>query len=431
VRLAGVLLALALIAPIAPVAAQSSAACRADAAICRDLARIARRSDVRAAMTWIERNDATAIRDLVALAQIPAPPFAETERGRVYAEMLRAAGADSVWTDSIGNVIGLVRGRRGNRTIALGGHLDTVFPEGTDVTVKARGDTLFAPGIADDTRGLVGMVQVLRAIREAKLRPDANVLFIGTVGEEGLGDLRGMKYLFREGGPDIDAFIAIDGAEDVDITHQALGSRRYRVTFRGPGGHSWGAFGHANPLHALGRAIHLFDEAARNFTAAGPRTSYNVGRTGGGTSVNSIPFDAWVEVDMRSESQKRLMQIDSLFVATMHRAVREYNLMPHDGEDLTLEIERVGDRPSGEVAESAPLVQRAIAVTQFFGNEPRLDRSSTDANVPIARGIPAITIGAGGVSANSHSLHEWWTNRAGPRGIKRILLITLLETGLR
>jgi len=426
-----VLLAVWLIAPIAPVSAQSSRACRADAAVCRELARIAARTDVRAALSWIEQNDATAIRDLTALTEIPAPPFAETERGRVYAEMLRAAGADSVWTDSIGNVIGLVRGSPGTRTVALGGHLDTVFPEDTDVTVKVRGDTLFAPGVADDTRGLVGMLQVLRAMRDANLRPAANVLFIGTVGEEGLGDLRGVKHLFRDGGPRIDSFIAVDGAEDVDITHQALGSRRYRVTFKGPGGHSWGAFGRANPLHALGRAIHLFDEAARSFTAAGPRTSYNVGRIGGGTSVNSIPFEAWIEVDMRSESQQRLMQIDSLFQATVQRALREYNLMPHDGEDLTVDVQLVGDRPSGEVAERAPLVQRAIAVTQYLGSSPRLDRSSTDANVPIARGIPAITIGAGGESANAHSLNEWWINRNGPRGIQRILLITLLEAGLR
>ena len=422
--------ALALTAPARPAVAQSRP-CRAEAAVCRDLARIAARADVRAAMTWIERNDATAIRDLTTLTQIPAPPFTETERGKAYAQMLRAAGADSVWTDSVGNVIALVRGARGGRTVALGGHLDTVFPQGTDVTVKARGDTLFAPGIADDTRGIVGMLQVLRAMRDAKLRPDADLLFIGTVGEEGLGDLRGVKHLFRDGGPRIDTFIAVDGAEDIDITHMALGSRRYRVTFKGPGGHSWGAFGRANPMHALGRAVYLFDEAARNFTATGPRTSYNVGRTGGGTSVNSIPFEAWVEVDMRSESQQRLMQIDSLFRSTVQRALTEYNLMPHDGEDLTVDVQLVGDRPSGEVAQRAPIVQRAVAVTQHLGNEPTLDRSSTDANVPIARGIPAITIGAGGVSANSHALNEWWLNRDGPRGIQRILLITLLEAGLR
>lgn len=432
-KTARVLFALALAAPFAaaPAAAQAPRACRAEAAVCRDLMRVAVRMDVRNATTWIEQNDATAIRDLIALTQIPAPPFGETERGIAYAQMLRAAGADSIWTDEVGNVIALRRGTRGDRTIALGGHLDTVFPEDTDVTVKARGDTLFAPGIADDTRGLIGMLQVLRAMNETGIRTEANLLFIGTVGEEGLGDLRGVKHLFREGGPRIDSFIAVDGAEDSDITHQALGSRRYRVTFKGPGGHSWGAFGRANPLHAVGRAIHLFDEAARNFTATGPRTSYNVGRTGGGTSVNSIPFEAWIEVDMRSESQSRLMQLDSLFNAAMRRALAEQNAMPHDGENLTVDIQLVGDRPSGEIPQRAPLIQRAIAVTEHFGNRPTLDRSSTDANVPISRGIPAITIGAGGVSANSHSLNEWWINRNGPRGIQRILLITLLEAGIR
>src|SRR5690606_5459413 len=199
-----------------------------------------------------------------------------------------------VWIDEVGNVLALRRGTGIPVTVGLAGHLDTVFPEGTDVTVRERGDTLFAPGIGDDTRGLIVVLHVLRALEHAGIRTAADVLFVGTVGEEGLGDLRGVKHLFREGGPRLNAFIAVDGGSDAGITNEALGSRRYRVTFEGPGGHSWGAFGTGNPVHALGRALFMFDTVAARFTAErGPRTSYSTGRIGGGTSVNSIPFEAW------------------------------------------------------------------------------------------------------------------------------------------
>jgi acetylornithine deacetylase/succinyl-diaminopimelate desuccinylase-like protein len=411
------------------VQAQLPVTCPAANQYCGDVMRLRADARVRNALNWIAQNDAAGLRELIELTQIPAPPFKEEVRGRRFAELLRSAGADSVWTDSIGNVLGLRRGTRRQSVLALGGHLDTVFPEGTDVRVEQRGDTLFAPGIADDTRGLVAMLQVLRALRVANLRTQNDLLFIGTVGEEGLGDLRGMKYLFRAGGPRIDAFIAVDGTEDDEVTHQGLGSRRYRITFKGPGGHSWSDFGRANPLHALGRAIHLFDEAAAAFTARGERTSYNFGRTGGGTSVNSIPFDAWVEVDMRSESQRRLLQIDSILRTTVAAALEQQNLFVREAPPLTVSVQLVGDRPSGETPAHAPIVQRASAVTLHLGMTPRLTRSSTDANIPIARGIPAITIGSGGISANAHAPNEWFINRAGVRGIQRILLLTLAEAG--
>jgi tripeptide aminopeptidase len=410
--------------------AQTPATCPTDNQYCREVARLRADARVRSALEWIVQNDAAAVRELIDLTQVPAPPFKEEVRGRRFAQLLRSAGADSVWTDSIGNVIGLLRGSRRQSVLALGGHLDTVFPEGTDVRVQVRGDTLYAPGIADNTRGLVGMLQVLRALRAAHLRPQSDVLFIGTVGEEGLGDLRGMKYLFRAGGPRIDTFIAVDGTEDDEVTHQALGSRRYRITFTGPGGHSWSDFGRANPLHGLGRTIHLFDEAAAAFTSRGERTSYNFGRTGGGTSVNSIPFDAWAEVDMRSESQTRLLQLDSILRASVAIALEQQNRLVREAPPLKVSVQLVGDRPSGETPANSPLVQRAGAVTRHLGGTPRLTRSSTDANIPIARGIPAITIGSGGISANSHAPNEWWINRDGARGIQRILLIALSQTGI-
>jgi tripeptide aminopeptidase len=385
---------------------------------------------VRQAMETIEAQDAATMRDLRELTQIPAPPFMETARGVRFREMLVEAGIDSTWVDEEGNVIGLRRGSGSGEVIAFSGHLDTVFPEETDLTIHERGDTLFAPGIADDTRGLAAVLATLRAMNQAEIATSADILFIGTVGEEGLGDLRGVKHLFREGGPRIDAFISIDGTGHSGITHQALGSYRYRVTIHGPGGHSWGAFGLANPQHALGRAIAHFDVAADAITRSGPRTSYNVGRIGGGTSVNSIPFEGWMEVDMRSESPESLDRIDEAFRRAMERAVEEANATRRRGEELTLELDMIGLRPSGEIPASDPFIQRAIAVSRHLGIEPSLGRSSTDSNIPISLGVPSMTIGGGGSGGAAHSLDEWFVNQDGPLGIQRAMLILLSQAGI-
>jgi len=396
---------------------------------CAELSRLMSDPVVRKALDHAKATDGAALQDLIMLTQIPAPPFKEEVRGRKYAELLRAAGADSVYIDEVGNVIALRRGKVGGRVVAVVGHLDTVFPEETDVSVTQRGDTIFAPGVTDNTRGLVAILYTLKAMQEAGLRTDGDILFIGSVGEEGLGDLRGVKHLFRQGGPRIDAFIAIDGSSENRIVAQALGSRRYRVTFKGPGGHSWGAFGGANPAHALGRAIRLFDEAADAFTASGPRTSYNIGRIGGGTSVNSIPFEAWLEVDMRSESQASLLAIDSIFRAAVQQAVDEQNRLVRRGEKLTVEVEQVGDRPSGETDPNAPLLLRSQAAIRLFGGRPSVTRSSTDSNVPIALGVPAVTLGAGGRGGRSHSLDEFWVNRNAYLAVQRLLLVITAEAG--
>ncbi len=404
--------------------------CNRGDAYCAEIAAIVRNTRVQRAFAYVERTDDAALRDLITLTQIAAPPFKETERARRYAEMLRAAGADSVGIDEVGNVVALRRGTRRGRVVGIAGHLDTVFPEGTDVRVRQHGDTLFAPGVGDNTRGLIAMLQVLRALVWGNIRTDADIWFIGTVGEEGLGDLRGVKHLFRAGEPRIHSFIAVDGSTDEEITNQAVGSRRYRVTFNGEGGHSYGDFGAPSPIHALGRAIHIFDDAARRFTAANPGTTYNIGRVSGGTSVNAIAASAWMEVDMRSASPQRLSAIDSIFHVSMVRGLNEQNERRSNGAEMTLEARLVGDRPSGLTAGTTPLVQRAIAATRYFGLAPALDESSTDANVPIARGVPAITIGRGGISGNAHAPEEFWVNSNSPRGIRRILLITLAEAGL-
>jgi acetylornithine deacetylase/succinyl-diaminopimelate desuccinylase-like protein len=274
------------------------------------------------------------------------------------------------------------------------------------------------------------VLSVLRALVETEIRTDADLIFLGSVGEEGLGDLRGVKHVFREDGPDVDAFIEVDGAGMGAIVNMGLGSVRYRITFRGNGGHSWGAFGLVNPAHALGRAIDRFAVVADSLTRTGPRTSFNVGRIGGGTSVNSIPFEAWMEVDMRSESPESLEAIEKAFLASVERAVEAENSARRAGEPIAVDIDQIGLRPSGEIDPSTPLVQRAMAVTRHFGEEPSLRRSSTNSNVPIALGIPAVTIGRGGAGGENHSPGEWWLNRDGYLAIQRALLLLVAEGGL-
>ena len=408
------------------VAAQA----RSSAHYAEEASRLAANPSVRQAFGIIEGLDAWALERLVELNEIPAPPFMEDARGRRFAELLAECGADSVWTDEEGNVFGLRRGRGGGRTVALGGHLDTVFPEGTDVTVRQRGDTLFAPGIGDDTRGLVVVLAVLRAMVEAGIETDDDIVFVGVVGEEGLGDLRGMKHIYRNPSEGPDAWIEVDGGGLAGLVTMGLGSVRYRITFKGPGGHSWGTFGLANPAHAMSRAVRHFQDAADTLTRSGPRTSYNVGRIGGGTSVNSIPAESWMEVDMRSVSPESLARIEEVFLAAMDRALQEENQLRRTGAPLTVEKLKIGDRPSGEGDPNAPLVQRALATTAHFGVRGQLRRSSTDSNIPIALGIPAVTIGRGGVGSGAHSPGEYWVNVDGHLAIQRAMLLVVAEAGL-
>lgn len=386
---------------------------------------LAKTADIANAFELIKKFDEQTIENQIRLTETPAPPFKENKfgKGDFFAGLLKKYGADSVWTDSVGNVIGLRKGTVGDKTLAVAGHLDTVFPEGTDVTVTQVNDTLYAPGIGDDNRGLAAVLTVLRTFDEAKIETKNDILFIGDVGEEGLGDLRGLKYLFRESGPAIDYFISIEPGGVSRITNGALGSHRYRVTIKGPGGHSWGSFGLANPAHALGQAIAIFTQKADEYTGEGIKTSYNVGRMGGGTSINSVPFSVWMEVDMRSLSQQRLNEIDSIFQESVKEGVKQQNEIRRFGQPLTVEIKMVGNRPSGYTNTDKPLVQRAMAASVYMGKEPNLRTSSTDSNIPISKGIPAITIGGGGVSGKSHSLHEWFLNKDGYKGIQRAFLI--------
>jgi len=381
------------------------------------------------AFTIIDNLEPVTRQEHIALNEVPAPPFKESVRALYYMKMLEAAAPDKVWIDSAGNVLALRKGKKGGRTVVLDAHLDTVFPEGTDVTVKLKGDTLYAPGISDDTRGLIVMLTVLKALEKANIETSDDVLFVATVGEEGLGDLQGVKYIIEKSKLRIDSWIAIDGTEIDRVVNGALGSVRYKAMINGPGGHSWGAFGLGNPHHAMAKALNYFADDAARFTS-GIKTSFNVGRTGGGTSVNSIPFESWAEIDMRSESPSQLKKIDSIFKSAMQRGVEDYNASIKKGPALTLHLERIGYRPSGTTSDKVALVQRAMAASKYFTPDPQLTIVSTNANIPIAHGIPAITIGAGGKSNHEHSLDEWWLNEKGSDGIKFVFLTLLMEAGL-
>ena len=394
----------------------------------KSIKKLTRNKKIKKAFNYIIDIEEKTNKNLIELTEIEAPPFKEEKRAKEFAKRLQLAGLENVWIDSIGNVIGFLKGSIGNKNIAINAHIDTVFPEGTDVRVQERNDTLYAPGIGDDTRGLAMLLTIAETIKMNNIEPVNNIIFIGTVGEEGLGDLRGVRYLFENNNPKIDSWIAIDGGTIGRVNNQALGSYRYEVVFDGPGGHSWGAFGLVNPHHALGYGIKNFIEKADLYTSSGPKTSYNVGVISGGTSINSIPFESSMLIDIRSIEPNRLDDMEEILFNSMQKALKEQNEMKRSGSDLTLTINKIGNRPSGKVEESVPLIQRTIAATQYMGVEPRLTIGSTDSNIPISIGVPAVTIGRGGEGGGAHSLDEWWINKDGYKSIQLALLILLSES---
>tara|TARA_B100001059_G_scaffold104548_1_gene104338 strand:- start:93 stop:1382 length:1290 start_codon:yes stop_codon:yes gene_type:complete len=394
----------------------------------KSIKKLTRNKKVKKAFNYIIDIEEKTNKNLIELTEIEAPPFKEEKRAKEFAKRLQLAGLENVWIDSIGNVIGFLKGSIGDKNIAINAHIDTVFPEGTDVRVQVRNDTLYAPGIGDDTRGLAMLLTIAETIKMNNIVPVNNIIFIGTVGEEGLGDLRGVRYLFENNNPKIDSWIAIDGGSIGRVNNQALGSYRYEVVFDGPGGHSWGAFGLVNPHHALGYGIKNFIEKADLYTSSGPKTSYNVGVINGGTSINSIPFESSMLIDIRSIEPNRLDDMEEILFNSMQKALKEQNEMKRSGSDLALTINKIGNRPSGKVEESVPLIQRTIAATQYMGVEPRLTIGSTDSNIPISIGVPAVTIGRGGEGGGAHSLDEWWINKDGYKSIQLALLILLSES---
>jgi tripeptide aminopeptidase len=397
--------------------------------------RVRQHAGYQAAVAAIDRDYARFVSDIAALAEVPAPPFKEAARTEAFASLMRATRPASVEIDNEGNVLVLRRGAAtGGQIVALAAHLDTVFPEGTDVRVRRDGTRLHAPGVGDNAQGLAALVAVSRAMDTAGLIPATDVLLVGNVGEEGAGDLRGMKSLFSKSRyrDRIRTFIAVDGAGDGGhIVTAAVGSRRYRVTFHGPGGHSYGAFGIVNPATAVAAAAQAL---AAIKVPASPRTTHNVGAIGGGTSVNTIPSSAWMDVDLRSESAVELEKLDRQFKALVQAAADGENRArsPASGR-ITVEVALLGARPSGQTSMGSALVESAVAATRALGLSPSFGASSSDANWPMSLGIPSITIDAGLPGGRAHAPDEWidTDRRYGVPGLTRILLLSLSLTGLR
>lgn len=358
------------------------------------------------AAAFLDADHERFVRELVSLTEIPAPPFKEQTRAEAVLAMMRELGLADAEMDGEGNVMGLRKGIGGGPLFVVLAHLDTVFPEGTNVTVRREGTRLMAPGVGDDTRAVAMMIAIIRAMIAAGMRTATDILFVGNVGEEGPGNLRGVRYLLQQGKykDRVRAVIAIDGGDQATIVNGALGSRRYRVTFKGPGGHSYGAFGLVSPAFALGNAI---DRFSRVVVPAKPKTTMNVGIVGGGTSVNSIPGEMFMDVDMRSESPQELRKLDEAFLGVVRDAVDEENRTRSTAEGrIEADIKLLGDRPSGETPVTSALVQRTAAVVKAFGMTPSFEIGSTDSNIPISMGIPAVTIGRGR-GGRGHSLDEW------------------------
>ena len=387
-----------------------------------------------AAMAALDRDHDRMVEEIVALTEIPAPPFKEDVRGAAYLEMLRAHGLADVERDAEGNVMGVRKGVGTGSLIVVAAHLDTVFPEDTDVKVKRDGTRLAAPGVGDDTRSLAVLLAIIRAMDAAGIQTRSDILFVGDVGEEGLGDLRGVKYLFQKGKykDRISMFISMDGAgRGNDIVHGAVGSKRYRIKFEGPGGHSFGAFGLVSPAFAMGNAMHKFSKLT---VPSSPKTTFNVGVVGGGTSVNSIPFESWMDVDMRSEDPAALQSLEQEFLALVQEAAAEENAARSTARgEIEVDIEVIGDRPSGQTPRDSTLVRTAAAAVESVGMTPRFSFSSTDSNLPISMGIPAITIDSGGTGGRAHALDEWIDveKSASLRGIESALTLLLGLAGIQ
>ncbi len=393
----------------------------------RSIGSLAGRPDVAAARAWLERFDAETLRWQRAIAAIPAPTGEERRRADEVARRLGELGLEGVRRDVAGNV--LARSGDGDGPgVVLAAHLDTVFPPGTDLTARDQGRRIVAPGISDNARGLAGLLALAGACRHAGIRASAPMTFVATVGEEGAGDLAGAKHLFAEPGFTPQAFIALDGAGTERVVHRALGSRRLRAVYRGPGGHSWAAFGVANPAHAVGVATAAIGDQALPLE---PRSTASVVRIGGGSGLNTIPQEAWLELDLRSESEGAL---DALYGATtqaLARALDVANRRRSPGTSpLTLQLVPLGQRPCGATDPRHELVRAAIAATQTVGRTPELAAASTDANVAIGRGVPGIALGAGGRGGDAHLVTEWYENVDAPLGLYRALLVACIAAGV-
>ena len=376
----------------------------------------------------IKADDDTAFAEQKRITEIPAPPYKEKVRAEYFLKRMQELGFKEASIDSEGNVIALRKGSGGGRPkLVVSAHLDTVFAEGTDVTVKEKDGVILAPGIGDDSRGLAALLSLIKCINANELATVGDVMFVGTVGEEELGNLRGVKALFRDHS-DIDGFISIDGLGITRVVNQATGSHRYEMVFKGPGGHSFQEFGLPSAIHAMGRAIAKISDLQ---TPSDPKTTFTVGTVTGGTSVNAIAAEARMKVDMRSDSTEELLKLEARLLDLVKQAVAEENAR-WNSDKMTVEIKLIGDRPAGIVAIDSPIVQATQRAVTVITRAPRVTfaGSSTDSNLAMSQGIPAVTIGGGGEGGNWHSRNEWYKPVNAFYGPQHALLTMLVLAGL-
>lgn len=403
------------------------------------LAKLADDPRVERGLAWINRNASWVTEQQIRLTEIPAPEFEEARRGAALKEIFAAAGLQ-VRTDKIGNVVGERPGdakpSARQSVLLIAAHLDTVFPAGTDVRAKRDRSRILAPGISDNGAGLGALVGLARALAESQVRTEKTIALAGDVGEEGEGNLRGIRALVDSYGSRLAAVIALDGPSADHITTQGIASRRIEVTITGPGGHSWSDFGTPNPITAISRGIVRFS----SITMPGdPRSAYNFGIIEGGTSVNSIPSSAAVKVDLRSEDEKEVARLESALRDAMSAGMKDETAASGGDKSggysstnqnaLQIDFKSLGTRPAGKLADDAPLVATIRSVDRYLGNNSRLEQSSTDANIPLSLGIPAVAIGGGGKGGGSHTPEEWYDPSGRELGLKRLFLTVISLAG--
>ncbi|MGZ4835646.1 MAG: M20/M25/M40 family metallo-hydrolase [Terriglobales bacterium] len=408
----------------------------AQSAVARQVARIAALAPVEAATAWFLAHGELLLERQMEVTRIPAPPFGETARAEWLAARFRELGLEEVHIDGIGNVIGIRPGAAAQpepKYLAVTAHMDTVFPAGTGVIVRRENNRLYGPGISDNSAGITALLALAGALQHAEIRTEWPLAFIGNVGEEGEGDVRGMRYIFAEAcwRDAIAATLVLDGAGTDTVVTEALGSKRFLVTLFGPGGHSWSDFGTANPIVVLARAI---DQFARTPIPASPKTTFNIGVISGGTSVNSIPETASIKVDIRSVAGEQVERLERALRDAVERAVSQeprttFGGRSHSG--LAADIKLIGSRPAARLGAGSPLLAVIQAVDTLLDNNARLQRASTDANIPLSQGRDAVAIGAGGAGGGAHTLHEWYDPTGRDLGLRRILLTVLAVAGVQ
>jgi len=400
----------------------------------QDVARLAAHPQVQTAISWFGCEESSIADWQMEVASIPAPPFGEAARAEWLAQRFRQLELADVHVDEVGNVFGIRRGTDASpRFIALSAHLDTVFPAGTELRPRRDGTRLCGPGISDNGAGIAALLAIAAALESAGLRHRAPLVFIGNVGEEGEGDLRGMRHIFADPhwSEAIAATLVLDGAGADTIVAEALGSRRFEVTVRGPGGHSWSDFGLPNPIIVLARAIEQF---SRTRIPSDPKTTYNIGVIGGGTSVNSIPESASMRVDLRSMSAAEIDRLEAALRGAVEQALaleetaNNLRLMPRPFH-LQAQVRMIGNRPAGELDSNARLLRVLRSVDAHLRNTSQVQRASTDANIPLSLGREAVALGAGGAGGGAHTIQEWFDCNGRELGLKRILLTTLALAG--